>query len=256
MKICKKIVAVVMAVLTMLSLCIFSASAVEAPTLELKVISQTSSTAVLQLSVVKGKFSSLDVTLQTTPAVRSVTLIETTTDFDACLKKIQKANGQCIQSSYAATKKISIASTIDIGDTSMYEITVSKKSSADLVASDVQVKCDECIFNGVSVASSVKVNNIFSKLEIDESSIALNYKQKQALGLTTILDVKTIVWESSNTNVATVDANGNVYASGTGSAVITAKTKDGKVSDTCNVTVSYAWWQWIIVIVLFGWLWY
>ena len=23
-----------------------------------------------------------------------------------------------------------------------------------------------------------------------------------------------------------------------------------------NTTVSYAWWQWIIVIVLFGWIWY
>ena len=56
-----------------------------------------------------------------------------------------------------------------------------------------------------------------------------------------------------------VDENGNVYAAKTGSATITVTITDeygNKVTDTCDVNVQYTWWQWIIVIVLFGWIWY
>ena len=57
----------------------------------------------------------------------------------------------------------------------------------------------------------------------------------------------------------TVDENGNVYAAKTGSATITVTVTDeygNKVTDTCDVNAQYTWWQWIIVIVLFGWIWY
>ena len=43
---------------------------------------------------------------------------------------------------------------------------------------------------------------------------------------------------------------------GKGTATITAKSTDGKAAAECKVTVSYAWWQWIIMIVLLGFLWY
>ena len=41
-----------------------------------------------------------------------------------------------------------------------------------------------------------------------------------------------------------------------GTAKITAKTEDGKVSDSINITVEYSTIQWIIVYILFGWIWY
>ena len=51
---------------------------------------------------------------------------------------------------------------------------------------------------------------------------------------------KTLTWESSNTQYATVDQNGNVTAVAEGTTTITVKTSDGKVSDTCEVTVKAA----------------
>ena len=65
-----------------------------------------------------------------------------------------------------------------------------------------------------------------------------------------------IVWKSSNKKVADVDENGVITATGKGTAIITASTPDGKVTDTCKVTVTYSWIQVIIIYVLFGWIWY
>nr|WP_281272182.1 cadherin-like beta sandwich domain-containing protein [Paenibacillus flagellatus] len=49
---------------------------------------------------------------------------------------------------------------------------------------------------------------------------------------------KNIQWTSSNTAVATVDANGVVTPVAPGTAIITATTEDGNYSDTSTVTVS------------------
>ena len=52
---------------------------------------------------------------------------------------------------------------------------------------------------------------------------------------------KALTWSSSNTSVATVDANGKVTAVAAGNATITAKAKDGSnKSATCAVTVKAA----------------
>ena len=65
-----------------------------------------------------------------------------------------------------------------------------------------------------------------------------------------------IIWESSDESVATVNEFGEVYAVGLGSATITARTADGSVSASCEITVTYSALQWIIVYILFGWIWY
>ncbi|MEE1066706.1 MAG: DUF6273 domain-containing protein [Acutalibacteraceae bacterium] len=69
----------------------------------------------------------------------------------------------------------------------------------------------------------------------------------------------TVTYSSSNTDVVSVDSNGNITTNDKGSATITVTVTDeygNTVSDTCEVNVKYKWWQWIIVIVLFGWIWY
>lgn len=68
-------------------------------------------------------------------------------------------------------------------------------------------------------------------------------------------DIKSITWMSSDVNVAQVNSNGQVTGIARGTAVISAITSDGQKVDI-KVTVRFEWWQWLIQILLFGWIWY
>jgi len=48
---------------------------------------------------------------------------------------------------------------------------------------------------------------------------------------------KTVTWESSNANIASVDSNGKITAVSEGEAIITVTTHEGNFTDTCKVTV-------------------
>ena len=94
--------------------------------------------------------------------------------------------------------------------------------------------------------------------------ISLNYKKSTTLKPTIKADDGAkykVEYSTSNAKVATVDENGKVTATkrGSGTATITCTVTDSNgnvVKDTCKVNVSLTWWQWIITIVLFGWIWY
>ena len=49
---------------------------------------------------------------------------------------------------------------------------------------------------------------------------------------------KNVTWSSSNSNVVTVDSNGNIYANQPGTAVITVRTADGGKTATITITVN------------------
>lgn len=51
-------------------------------------------------------------------------------------------------------------------------------------------------------------------------------------------DVKTIIWSSSNTDIATVDSNGQITALKAGEVNINATTVDGGFTKTCAVTIT------------------
>ena len=95
------------------------------------------------------------------------------------------------------------------------------------------------------------------QVTINQKDININYKETLKLS-TDISDSSenTIVWQSSNPEVATVDENGNITATGSGTATITATIEGTDISDSCKITVSYAWWQWLIRIFLLGFIWY
>ncbi len=98
-----------------------------------------------------------------------------------------------------------------------------------------------------------------SSCEINTPALELTYKASAVLTaeiLPAEASNKELVWSSSDEKVVTVDNNGNLFATGRGSAVITLASADGNASSSCSVTVKYTFWQWLIIIFLFGWLWY
>ena len=97
---------------------------------------------------------------------------------------------------------------------------------------------------------------------VDIKDIKLTYKKSEKIkpNITADEGAKyTVKYESSNPKVASVDKNGKVTALKKGSAKITCTVTDSNgntVSDTCTVTVKYNFGQWLIIILLFGWIWY
>jgi len=260
MKTFKKVIAVILTVITLMSVCAISTSAAKAdpPAFEIKITSQSGKNVTLQLILKSGGFNALDITFKTSSNVASVSSLYTTDAFDAYVKELKKSGEQFGESSSAKTKKLSVASTAVIKkNIALYEIKLTKKTTADLLATDIVPNVTECIVGSSSVKSKVTISYAgFGKVEIkDKKDLTLNYKGTASLEATSTYK-DGVVWSSSNTNVATIDSKGKITATGTGTAVITASSPDGAVSDSCNVKVEYTWLQWIVVIVLFGWIWY
>ncbi len=98
--------------------------------------------------------------------------------------------------------------------------------------------------------------------KVELGDVTMNYKDSVTLKPTITADPGveyTVKYESSNPKVATVDANGKVTGAKRGSATITCTFTDGSGNtgkDTCTVTVKYTVLQWLIIILLFGWIWY
>lgn len=81
--------------------------------------------------------------------------------------------------------------------------------------------------------SSIKLNRTSKKVEVDKSfTLKASILPKNAYN-------KSLVWTSSNENVATVNENGKVYTRKAGTAVITASSVDGGgAKGSCKVTVT------------------
>ena len=98
--------------------------------------------------------------------------------------------------------------------------------------------------NGKSAGCTVTVSKKeipITEISLDKSSATLTEGETTTLTATVLpentTDSKSVSWRSSNSEVATVDANGTVTAKRAGTAVITATSTNGK-SAGCTVTVS------------------
>ena len=97
---------------------------------------------------------------------------------------------------------------------------------------------------------------------VSTASMSMYYKSKEALIYKVRADEGAdykVTFKSSNPEIATVDKNGIVYGAKNGTTTITVTVKDSNgniFKDTCTVQVQYNVLQWIIVILLFGWIWY
>ena len=98
---------------------------------------------------------------------------------------------------------------------------------------------------------------VTAELSIDKTTLKVRYRGKAALHVTVDPEgACDLIWSSSNPSVVSVDQNGNLVGRAKGTAVITETSENGAYSVSSRVTVYYKWWQWIIIIVFFGWLWY
>jgi len=94
----------------------------------------------------------------------------------------------------------------------------------------------------VSATANVTVKQAYEKIGFEEKQLSLNEGDTETLGVTkTPEDADdSIVWSSSHPDVATVDQNGKVTAVKSGSATITAASRErpAVVKDICEVTVT------------------
>ncbi len=109
------------------------------------------------------------------------------------------------------------------------KVTAIALGSATITAKCGSVSASCSVTVVATPAESVTLNQTSASLKVGES-VSLT-----ATVLPADATDKTVTWSSSNTAVATVDANGKVTAVALGNAVITAKC--GSVSATCSVTV-------------------
>ncbi|NLO46168.1 MAG: hypothetical protein GX107_06690 [Clostridiales bacterium] len=91
-------------------------------------------------------------------------------------------------------------------------------------------------------------------------SLTVNYKSSFKITDVSVTPAsatnKGLFWGTSDIHTAVVDNDGNVFAKSRGTATICVETVDGAYRDTCEIKVKYSFAQWLIVIFLFGWLWY
>ena len=103
-----------------------------------------------------------------------------------------------------------------------------------VTSSNAKVKAEVTI----KVNAKPKIIEV-TEISLNKSTASLNINETLTLTATikpsNAMD-KSVYWSSSNTNVATVDANGNIYAISPGTAIITASTNNGKTA-SCTVTV-------------------
>jgi len=84
------------------------------------------------------------------------------------------------------------------------------------------------------------INNPVTSVDLDYTDITLKIGEEfrlTALVLPEDASDKTVLWSSSDTNVATVNENGMVTAVNSGSATILCKSADSGETSMCNVTV-------------------
>jgi hypothetical protein len=100
------------------------------------------------------------------------------------------------------------------------------------------------------------VDSITPKLGVPlNETLKLDYKQStDAFSKNDTLEIR---WHSTKEDVLKIDDNGNIQyvRNGRGTTKIQAIVDDKVIAET-EVTVKYTFWQWLLVIFLFGWAWY
>ena len=103
-------------------------------------------------------------------------------------------------------------------------------ASATIDAQLVQATCNLKVYTPVHV-TSVSLDKTEASLKVG-STLKLNATVNPSDATN-----KSVTWSSSDTSIATVDADGNVTAKKAGNVVITVKSNDGDKIATCSITI-------------------
>ena len=105
----------------------------------------------------------------------------------------------------------------------------------------ILAQTDESEYQLPATTTKVEARMLAKSITLDQTEVSLEATQTTTLLATILPDntsVKTVVWTSSDEDVAVVDENGVVTAIAIGEATITATTTDGtNLSASCKVTV-------------------
>ena len=103
------------------------------------------------------------------------------------------------------------------------------------------ITCRATDGSGVSVSFVVTVTQQVTRISLNPTSLTLSIGNSQTITATVYpsnASNKTLSWESSNTNIATVDQYGKITAKAKGNCTITCRATDGSGKyATCAVTV-------------------
>ena len=112
----------------------------------------------------------------------------------------------------------------------------------------------ECVKAAAYVSGRLPSQTITSALRFTAQKWELRYKASETLRLPDP-SMHVLEWRSSDRDVVSVDSSGKITAHKRGEAVITARIAQNRYIEY-EISVDYAWWQWLIIVVLFGWIWY
>lgn len=138
------------------------------------------------------------------------------------------------ESGTLATLNFKVSENASAGD---YAVTASY-NAGDII----NVSFDDIDFNIINGKITVKAKPVSATgVSLNKETLSLDTGKSETLIATVSPDNatnKTVIWESSDANVATVDNNGKVTAVKKGTATITVTAEDGDFTDTCVVSVA------------------
>lgn len=116
--------------------------------------------------------------------------------------------------------------------------------------------------DAITVTDNTTLYAVWQKIEtptpppapkVEYKSVYLDYKSTYSIDVEGFEATEYITEDDS---IVSVDSNGRVTAKRPGTADVYVYDANSDVRVVYTFSVDYAWWQWIIIIVLFGWIWY
>ena len=197
-------------------------------------------TANITVSVADSNYKPEQVTLQVTVSEKKIEITEvllnkyaeTLTEGDTIT-----LSAEVLPYDTTYSKNVSWSSSNEAVATVSADGTVTAKSAGTAIITATSE-------NGMTASCTITVEKKFipiTEVYLDKSSATLTEGDTATLTATVLPEnttySKDVSWSSSNSAVATVDANGTVTAKSAGTAVITATTENGKTAK-CTITVS------------------